>query len=181
MSFIAELRCRNVIRTAVAYLAAAWLLIQVFESLLPVFGLPDTSMRYAFAVLAIGFVPIDPARDAARIEEAAIDARSGAFRETFGDGIAKELLNLLAKVEGLRVMSRTSSFQFKDSKLSVREIAEKPDLAIRIGEHLTARDSMGFWGHADPGGAYLARSDTGRAISALRTAESSSSKGGAIQ
>ena len=57
MSFIAELKRRNVIRTVVAYLAAAWLLIQVFESLLPVLGLPDTAMRYVFIVLAIGFVP----------------------------------------------------------------------------------------------------------------------------
>ena len=58
MSFIAELKRRNVIRTAVAYLAAAWLLIQVFESLLPVLSLPDTAMRYVFIVLAIGFVPV---------------------------------------------------------------------------------------------------------------------------
>jgi len=58
MSFIAELKRRNVIRTAVAYLAAAWLLIQVFESLLPVLGLPDTAMRYVFIALAIGFVPV---------------------------------------------------------------------------------------------------------------------------
>ena len=57
MSFIAELKRRNVIRTAVAYLAAAWLLIQVFESLLPVFGWPDSSIRYVFAALAIGFDP----------------------------------------------------------------------------------------------------------------------------
>ena len=58
MSFISELKRRNVIRTAVAYLAAAWLLVQVFESLLPVCGLPDTAIRYVFAVLAIGFVPV---------------------------------------------------------------------------------------------------------------------------
>ena len=58
MSFIAELKRRNVIRTAVAYLAAAWLLIQVFESLMPVFGWPDSSIRYVFIALGIGFIPV---------------------------------------------------------------------------------------------------------------------------
>jgi len=58
MSLIVELRRRNVHRTAAAYLAGSWLLLQIFETLLPVFGLADTVMRYAIIVLAIGFVPM---------------------------------------------------------------------------------------------------------------------------
>jgi TolB-like protein/Flp pilus assembly protein TadD len=43
--------------------------------------------------------------------------------EYFSDGISEELLNVLVKVEGLRVASRTSSFSFKDKEMSIPEIA----------------------------------------------------------
>lgn len=55
MSFIEELRRRNVLRVAVAYLASAWLLVQITETLFPIFGLTDTAMRTTVVVLAIGF------------------------------------------------------------------------------------------------------------------------------
>lgn len=57
MSFFQELKRRNAIRVAVAYLAVAWLMIQVVETLFPVFGLSDTAIRAVVIVLAIGFVP----------------------------------------------------------------------------------------------------------------------------
>ena len=41
----------------------------------------------------------------------------------FSDGLAEELLNVLARVNGLRVASRTSSFSFKGSTSDVTEIA----------------------------------------------------------
>ena len=43
--------------------------------------------------------------------------------EYFSNGISEELLNVLVKVEGLRVASRTSSFSFKDKDISIPEIA----------------------------------------------------------
>ncbi len=43
----------------------------------------------------------------------------------FADGIAEELLNVLVRVDGLQVASRTSSFAYKDSAASLQEIAEK--------------------------------------------------------
>jgi len=42
----------------------------------------------------------------------------------FADGMAEELLNVLARIEGLKVASRTSSFALRDEALSAREIAE---------------------------------------------------------
>ena len=45
--------------------------------------------------------------------------------EYFSDGIAEELLNVLIKVQGLEVASRTSSFRFKGSNLSIPEIADE--------------------------------------------------------
>jgi TolB-like protein/class 3 adenylate cyclase len=45
--------------------------------------------------------------------------------EYFSDGITEELLNALAKVEGLSVTSRTSSFAFKGKNSDIREIGKK--------------------------------------------------------
>jgi len=44
-------------------------------------------------------------------------------QEFFSDGISEELLNVLAKVKGLRVTSRTSAFAFKGTNTSIPEIA----------------------------------------------------------
>jgi adenylate cyclase len=46
-------------------------------------------------------------------------------QEYFGDGISEELLNLLAKIPELRVISRTSAFSFKGQDLEITEIAER--------------------------------------------------------
>ncbi len=228
-SIIAELKRRNVLRVGAAYLVAAWLLVQVAETILPLFGFDETPTRILVIVLAIGILPalvltwvfeltpeglvrdtgdtvadpkanrrfdrviiaalvvavalfaahtfvIDPARDAARIDAATQAGRTEAIVEAFGDksiavlpfrnmstdperdffaeGIAEELLNLLAKVNGLRVISRTSSFQFKDADLNIPEIAKQLGVAhvlegsvrwsgntIRITAQLIAADS----------------------------------------
>ncbi len=46
-------------------------------------------------------------------------------QECVCDGISEELLNVLAKVKGLRVTSRTSAFAFKGKDVSIPEIADK--------------------------------------------------------
>jgi adenylate cyclase len=48
----------------------------------------------------------------------------------FSDGIAEEILNLLAKVPALRVASRTSSFAFRDTQQTVRQIADNLNVDI---------------------------------------------------
>ncbi len=57
MSFLAELRRRNVIRMAGLYLVGAWLVVQVAETLLPIFGTPDWVLKALVVLLAIGVVP----------------------------------------------------------------------------------------------------------------------------
>ncbi len=42
----------------------------------------------------------------------------------FSDGIAEEILNLLAQVKGLRVAARTSSFAFREPGKDIREIGQ---------------------------------------------------------
>ena len=50
-------------------------------------------------------------------------------QEYFSDGIAEELLNVLAQVPELRVISRSSSFAFKNKDFGVPEIAERLNVA----------------------------------------------------
>lgn len=57
MSLFNELKRRNVIRVAMAYVVAAWLIIQVVETILPAFGYSDVAIRYIVIVLAIAFIP----------------------------------------------------------------------------------------------------------------------------
>ena len=57
MSLISELRRRNVLRMAAGYLAVSWLLLQIVETLLPIFGFSDSVARYIVIALGIGFIP----------------------------------------------------------------------------------------------------------------------------
>lgn len=50
-------------------------------------------------------------------------------QEYFADGISEELLNVLAKVSGLKVAGRTSSFAFKGRNEDLREIGSVLDVA----------------------------------------------------
>jgi TolB-like protein len=204
---LAELRRRNVPRAAAAYLALAWLLVQVADTVLPLFGFPEHAVRVVVIVLAVGFVPamvaawsfeltpeglkreqdvvpnsalevrtnrlldrlimlllafgiayfavdkfvLAPSRDAARLSEAREQGRGAARLESHGDhsivvlpfvnmssdaeqdylseGIAEELLNLLAKVPDLRVISRTSAFSYKGRSVKAGDIAEELGVA----------------------------------------------------
>jgi adenylate cyclase len=71
----------------------------------PASGAPAAAPKASVAILA--FADLSPGRD----------------HEYFCDGIAEEIINALCCVRGLRVASRTSSFQFKGRAMDVREIA----------------------------------------------------------
>ena len=49
--------------------------------------------------------------------------------EYFADGLSEELLNVLAKIRGLRVASRTSAFSFKGKGVDIPTVAEKLNVA----------------------------------------------------
>jgi adenylate cyclase len=49
--------------------------------------------------------------------------------EYFGDGLAEELLNALAGIEGLKVAARTSAFSFKGTTADVRTIGDTLNVA----------------------------------------------------
>ena len=218
MSLFEELKRRNVLRVAAAYVVASWLVIQVVETIFPAFGFGDAAIRIATIVLAIGLIPalilawafeitpeglkkekdvdrsqsitphtgkkldrmimvalalalgyfaldkfvLSPQREAAQqqqqveqlasaTEEARQEGRSEALVESYGeksiavlpfvdmspdkdqeymsDGIAEELLNLLAKIPELRVISRSSAFSFKGKDIDIPTIAEQLNVA----------------------------------------------------
>jgi TolB-like protein/Tfp pilus assembly protein PilF len=52
--------------------------------------------------------------------------------EYFSDGLTEELLNLLARIEGLRVSSRTSSFAFKGKDVSIPNVGDE----LKVGHVL---------------------------------------------
>ena len=55
-SFLDQLKRRNVLRVGIAYLAAAWLVLQVAEMLLPVYGFTDAAIRNVVVFLAVGLL-----------------------------------------------------------------------------------------------------------------------------
>lgn len=79
--------------------------------------------------------------------------------EYFSDGLAEEILNLLAKIPALKVIARTSSFAFRGKEQDIRRIAEALDVntilegsvrkagsRIRVTAQLiNARDGAHFW------------------------------------
>jgi TolB-like protein len=186
MSFLGEFRRRNVPQVAIAYLAGAWLLIQVAETLLPIFGQSEDAARPIVVVLAIGFIPAlilawvfewtpqgirreaDVSAETSRVSTKGFDRgiivllvlavgyfavdkfvfgpgpiatqdrsiivlpftnmSSDPEQEYFGDGMAEELLNLLSKIDELRVISRSTAWTFKGRDVDVAEIRGKLDV-----------------------------------------------------
>jgi len=80
-------------------------------------------------------------------------------QEYFSDGLAEELLDLLAKVPGLQVIARTSSFSFKGKSDDIPSIARKLNVAnvlegsvrksgdrLRVAAQLVRADTgVQFW------------------------------------
>jgi TolB-like protein/Flp pilus assembly protein TadD len=81
-----------------------------------------------------GLTPTSPADDG-KVSVAVlpfVNMSDDAQNEYFSDGISEELLNVLVRIDELRVPSRTSSFTFKGSDENVVEIGKK----LRVGHVL---------------------------------------------
>jgi TolB-like protein/Tfp pilus assembly protein PilF len=57
MSFIEELKRRNVVRVGIAYVVGAWLLVQGADLIFDLIGADDWVLRALASVLALGFIP----------------------------------------------------------------------------------------------------------------------------
>ncbi len=56
MSILSELARRNVIRVAIGYAVASWVVLQIVDVVTPILGLPAWAPKLVFVLLAIGFV-----------------------------------------------------------------------------------------------------------------------------
>ncbi len=86
------------------------------------------------AFIFSGFRDVLPSKDRKEMEPAVkpsiavlpfVNMSPDKSQEYFSDGIAEEILNALARVEGLRVAARTSSFNFKDRNRDIPTIGER--------------------------------------------------------
>jgi len=80
-------------------------------------GTPGPSAAVAAGRQAIAVLPL-------------VNMSGDADNNYFSDGIAEEILNLLARMPALRVASRTSSFAFRNSQQTLKEIAEVLDVDV---------------------------------------------------
>ena len=168
-----RLRERKLVQWGLAYLAGAWLLLQVTDVLAVPFGISDAMLRGLTIVLVIGFLAAlvlawyhgergqqrvtatellilatllavaggilwliegdtpAPAREAGRAGDGASVAvlpfdnlGSGAENDYFSEGVTEEIIRELAKVEGLKVISRTSVVALKGTPMTLPQIAE---------------------------------------------------------
>ena len=158
MSFFNELKRRHVFQVTIAYVLVAWVVLQVADVLLNNLAAPDWLFKAILAVLIAGlpvtvvvswifdWTPTGLQRtdevdgvgapnsqvvaDKASIAVLPFVNMSGdEENEYFSDGLTEELLNVLAKVEGVKVAARTSSFHFKGQTGNVGEIARRLGVA----------------------------------------------------
>ncbi len=199
MSFIQELKRRNVTKVAAVYVVASWLILQAAELLFDAMNVPQEWLRFLIAILMLGFplvlifswvfeltpegvklekdidrdssitpytgkrintviiillvlavasiaadrlIPEKAAEPVAIVSEEVAaeptapensiavlpfaDLSASGDQEYFSDGIAEEILNVLVRIDGLEVASRTTSFGFKGQEsLGIPYIAEK--------------------------------------------------------
>lgn len=120
-----------------------------------VFEVCHPGLQQAFPPLQTLLAPIDEHTPSIAILPFT-DLSPDKDQEYFADGLAEELLNVLSRIHGVRVASRTSAFSFKGTKLDLPAVAQKLNVAtilegsvrkagkrVRVGAHLirTASDS----------------------------------------
>ena len=129
-----ELFRRRVPQLTGVYLAASWALIEFSDWAVVRFGLSGriTDVTIALLLFGLPFVILVAWRLGADIG-APLGEKSVAVlpfnnlsgnseNEYLSDGLSEEIINALARVEGLRVVSRTSVFAWKGRPGDVRDI-----------------------------------------------------------
>jgi len=211
LSLFNELKRRNVFRIGAAYVVGAWLLIQVTETIFPLFGFGDTPARLVVIVLSIGFIPslilswvfeftpeglkkdadvdseksitqttgrkldriilvvlalalgyfafdkfvLDPVEDEQIAQSARQEGLTAALTKSYGDksiavlpfdnrsnreedqfftdGIHDDLLTTIAKIGSMKVISRTSVMEYRDTLKKIPQIAKELGVANILG------------------------------------------------
>jgi TolB-like protein len=86
---------------------------------------PDTAQSTDIAVAEkVNLTPFQPGRNSIAVLPF-VNMSADADNEYFSDGIAEEILNVLARIPELKVAARTSAFAFKGSNTNISEIARE--------------------------------------------------------
>jgi len=93
-----------------------------------VFQLCHPDLPQAFPPLKTQLAPVDESVPSIAVLPFA-DLSPEKDQEYFTDGLAEELLNVLSKIRGLRVTSRTSAFHFKGKDVDIPTIAQRLNVA----------------------------------------------------
>jgi adenylate cyclase len=130
------------LNAAIGVLAVLAILVVVADRLLPRTA-PSGVESTAAPTHSPAAPPATPAPDRSIAVLPFVDMSATRDQEYFTDGISEELLNLLAKIPELKVIGRSSSFQFKGKNKDLRVIGEKLDVTHLLegsvrksGEHI---------------------------------------------
>ena len=222
MTFLAELKRRNIDRAAAIYAGAAWLLVQIATQVFPFFDIANGVVRWIIVVLVVLFpfamlfswfyewTPQGLQRGSEVDAESSVARRTGKLmdrwiiailgtavvllvlnqfvlqkmlvdsgtevasiavlpmanstgdpaNEYISDGVSEDLIATLSRLSNLKVIGRTSSFKFRDSKDDSTSIGKQLDVGyllegsvrksgeqLRIGVSLVkTADGSSVWG-----------------------------------
>ena len=159
--FVKELHRRKVVRTAGGYAVVAFVIIQVVSAVFPTLPLPDGADTLVVVLLALGFpialvlawaLELTPqglreemsaaeAEALAAIKELRIDSvavlpfenlSAGAENEYFSDGVTEDIIASIARIPGIRVLSRHSVLRFKGERRALDDIARELGVATVV-------------------------------------------------
>ncbi len=161
VTFWAELRRRKVVRVIIAYLLVGWGLIQIADATIEPLRLPEWSYTLVVWLVGLGFpiaivlawvldvtprgievtaaaedneTPSPP--DASIAVLPFVNMSGNEENEYFSDGLSEELLNLLVRLQSVRVCSRTSSFALKGKDVDM------PTIAAQLGVRYVLEGSV---------------------------------------
>ena len=103
MSLFNELKRRNVIRVAAAYLVIGWLIVQVIEVLLPMFDVSASFQRGVVLLLLVGFLPTLFLSWAFELTPEGIKQEKDVVRDESITNVAAKRLNIVTVIAALAV------------------------------------------------------------------------------
>ncbi|MEM1263676.1 MAG: hypothetical protein AAGH76_14845 [Pseudomonadota bacterium] len=115
MSFWTELKRRNVVRVAIAYFVIGWLLLQIADTLAPLFDLPDGVNKLIFLLLLIGFVPVVVFAWAFELTPEGVKREKDVDRESSITDQTGQKLNIVTIVAALLVAAMFGWQQFSST------------------------------------------------------------------
>jgi TolB-like protein/Tfp pilus assembly protein PilF len=137
-----ELQRRNVIRVGIAYLVAAWVLLQIADLVLENIGTPDWVMQSFMLVLALGFVPVilfawafELTPEGIKLEKD-VD-RSGSITRQTGQKLDRVTITLLLFVVVLVVAERMMPAAESPESVPETTVVSEKSIAVLAFEDLS--------------------------------------------